>query len=100
MIIKKKRQLEFKQLQKFPQYLIYEDGRIMGKQKTFLKPKLSNGYYGVNLTDLNNKKVSIRVHILVATAFIENPNPIKFKMVDHIDNNKLIILITINLIII
>ena len=54
-----------------------------------LKPCLdSNGYYKVTLSK-DGKTKTIRIHILVATAFLDHvPDGYKI-VVDHIDNNKL-----------
>ena len=52
-----------------------------------LKPQInSNGYYYVNLCKNGNRKVK-RIHILVASAFI--PNPENKHDVDHKDGNRL-----------
>ena len=46
----------------------------------------TTGYYSVNLS--KNSKVKImRVHRLAAIAFIPNPN--KYRLINHIDGNKL-----------
>ena len=49
-----------------------------------LKPFISNGYY---LVKLANPKKQLRVHRLVAKAFVSNPNMLG--IVDHADNDKL-----------
>ena len=65
-------------------YTIYDDGRIYSKcTKRFLKPHLNkNGYLTVELDSKEYK-----VHRLLATAFIPNPN--NYKVVHHKDENKL-----------
>ncbi len=45
------------------------------------------GYYQCILRDSNGKKHYIRVHRLIAKAFIDNPN--NLPQVNHIDGNKL-----------
>lgn len=45
------------------------------------------GYYQCNLKDKNGKKYYKRVHRLVATTFIDNPN--NLPQVNHRDGNKL-----------
>ena len=55
-------------------------------KKRFIKPVLhSTGYYVVTFRK-QSKKVTIRIHRLVAKLFVENPN--NYNIVDHIDGNK------------
>lgn len=63
-----------------------KDGvRIM--KSHILKPKIMNkGYYEVILSK-NNKQHSYRLHRLIATTFIPNPNNLPY--INHIDENKL-----------
>lgn len=76
----------------YPDYVIYEDGRIFGNstKKVFIKPSLTlDGYPQVNVkTKLakNGYRHSIKVHRLIAMAFV--PNPYGYKEVNHIDGNK------------
>jgi hypothetical protein len=55
------------------------DGKIYNSIGRLLKPHLKNGYYMVGTYG--------RMHRLVALAYI--PNPQNFKIVNHIDGNKL-----------
>ncbi|HEM9258124.1 TPA: HNH endonuclease [Streptococcus agalactiae] len=65
---------------------------VNAKQRTrktkgrILKQSLSSGYAIVTLS-VNGLRKSIRVHRLVAEAFI--PNPINKRTINHIDENKL-----------
>jgi len=79
----------------FPKYLIYEDGRVFSKKNNiFLKLHLSGrdrlleggGYYKTCLS-LNGKVFNKVIHRLVAEHYIPNPN--NYKVVDHKDRNKL-----------
>lgn len=76
----------------YPDYILYEDGRIFGNstKKVFIKPSLTlDGYPQVNVkTSLarNGYRHSIKVHRLIAMAFV--PNPDGHKEVNHIDGNK------------
>ena len=64
-------------------YVIYSDGRVWSKhRKHFLKPmKDINGYLFVNIFQKMKK-----IHIIVAEAFIKNPN--NFPQVNHINRDK------------
>ena len=60
--------------------------KINGKQ---LKPMLIGNYNRVTLYNNNNIGKSFAIHILVASHFIFNTNPLINIVVDHIDENKL-----------
>lgn len=61
-------------------------GRVKNKHGRILKPEIRKGYYSVSLCS-HNKKKNIRIHRLVAEAFI--PNPDNLSQVNHKDENKL-----------
>jgi hypothetical protein len=71
----------------YPNYLIYDDGRVYSKNKNiFLKQNLNSiGYYKVNLWK-NNKAKTFSIHRLVALHYI--PLVDEKDYVDHIDQNK------------
>ena len=71
----------------FPNYLIYEDGRVYSKKrKIFIKFKIKkNGYYQIGLCK-NGKRKWFLIHRLIALHYIDNPN--NYPEVDHIDRNK------------
>jgi hypothetical protein len=76
------------EIQGFPNYLIYDDGRIWSKAKSgrWLKSYAnSRGYLNVNLSR-NNKGKMWRVNRLVAIHYI--PNPENKPDVDHKDHNR------------
>ena len=60
----------------------YEVKGIMLKQKTN-----KGGYKCVDVY-ANGKRKSFRVHRLVALAFVENPNPEEYSIINHKDENK------------
>lgn len=47
-----------------------------------------NGYVYVNITCKDGVNRSRRLHVLMAKTFLFNPNPKKYKLVGHKDNNK------------
>jgi len=71
----------------FPNYLIYEDGKVWGKwgKGRFMKPAINNqGYYFVNIRNSNKEGKNKLIHRLIAEHYI--PNPENKSYVDHIDN--------------
>lgn len=68
----------------YPDYLVYEDGRIFSKKsRKMLKPyNNGRGYHLVKLYKHGEKK-EFQVHRLVCQAYI--PNPENKSQVDHID---------------
>lgn len=80
---------EYRKLREYPMYRIYNTGRIYSEYtKKFLKRFDDNsGYLQVTLFSGKNKgKKTIKVHVLVARAFI--PNPLNLPEVNHINCNK------------
>ena len=84
----------WKTITKYPEYKISNKGRIKyqirkGKEpykyKISIGGKTSCGYLDFSLR-LNNKKIRITIHRLVAIEFIPNPN--KYTIVNHKDGNK------------
>ena len=86
---------EFKQLIEYPDYFIYNDGRLYSKKsKRFLQGKIDNGYkmYALvsdKISKNTGRKLSkmLYAHRLVAEYFVPNPN--NYLYVHHKDNNKL-----------
>jgi len=71
----------------YPDYLIYEDGRVFSKKSMkYLKPITDiHRYLKVNLYNQGKKKEH-KIHRLVALHYIDNPH--NYPEVDHIDRNK------------
>jgi hypothetical protein len=69
----------------YPNYLIYNDGRVYSKYYNKLKKsyQCKKGYCRLNL--YNGKEKKFLVHRLVALHYIPNPN--NYPEVDHIDRN-------------
>ena len=70
----------------YPNYLIYDDGRVYNKKrKIFMKCSTNgNGYIFVRLSK-NNKSKGFYIHRLVALHYIDNPE--NKPEVDHINHN-------------
>ena len=76
-----------KDVEGFPDYQIYTDGRVWSKRSSkYLKPSQCRGYKHVVLYRKNNKQKTKKIHRLVAENFI--PNPIDLPEVDHINRNR------------
>jgi hypothetical protein len=69
-----------------PRLLRHSKGMRVSKEKIVLGSN-RYGYKTVSFKKDGIKK-TIDVHILVARAFIKNPNPEKFKMVNHLNSNR------------
>lgn len=91
----KESNIEFKRLEKYPLYRIYNNGVIIKDRSNsnkndfkLLKHSISvKGYHTVNVYDKNMKERKERVHRLVALAFVEGETNVK-NIVNHIDGNK------------
>ena len=79
--------VQTKVLEDFPNYIIYSDGRIWSNTSNIFMSLSAtpDGYLGTILTNKNGKRVSVKIHRLVALAFIPNPNNDSY--VNHKDNN-------------
>ena len=77
------------EIQNYPNYLIYRDGKIRSHRfpNRFLKlTTTKDGYLRTRLYH-NKKGKSELIHQLVAKTYIPNPN--NYPTVDHINRNKL-----------
>jgi len=74
------------EIQGFPDYLVYDDGRVFSK-KTRKFMKCNDNGKGYLQVSFNLDKIYTRkIHRLVASHYIPNPN--NYPQVDHIDRNK------------
>ena len=77
---------EFRELREHPGYLVSSLGRIISlrteKERKCSTDKDGYLYFGITL---NKKKKNLKVHRVVAEAFI--PNPLNLEQVNHIDGN-------------
>ena len=78
-----------KPINNFTDYFITEEGEVYsmkyGKKRLLKQQEHYKGYKVVSLT-VNNKKTTLKIHRLVACAFL--PNPENKEQVNHIDGNK------------
>jgi len=74
-------------LPEFPDYIIMSDGRVYSKITNRFKTLRYNlGYKITSLRNKNGKEKTIKVHRLLALAFI--PNPDNKPCVDHINRKR------------
>ena len=71
-------------------YVISKTGRVFNTKsgKELKWKKDTRGYWKVTISHKGVAKDK-RIHTLVALGFVENPNPEKYNIVNHIDGNKL-----------
>lgn len=93
-----------KEIKDFPGYFVSEDGKVFSGWKKRRKPNGYGSFYIIDKNDLtelkqgwardykkvnmnqNGKRVTKKIHRLVAESFI--PNPLNKPQVNHIDGNK------------
>jgi hypothetical protein len=78
---------EFREIENFDNYEVSNFGNVRNKKtEKLLKQSFDkDGYCKVNLRE-NSKTTTLRIHRLVAFAFIDNPDEKPF--IDHVDNNR------------
>ena len=77
----------WKTIEEFPIYEVSNLGRIKNSiSKKILRATIKSGYHNISLTN-NNSKKTLKVHRVVAIAFI--PNPENKSDVNHKDKDKL-----------
>jgi hypothetical protein len=67
-------------------YWVSDQGYVKNRHGRILKPEIRRGYYSVDLRK-NDIRKKVRIHRLVAEAFISNP--LHLPMINHKDENKL-----------
>ena len=87
----------WKTIENYPKYQVSNLGRIKSlntidkcgriQEKIISQRLTKEGYYDCKLCK-NGKCKRFLVHRLVAQAFCENPNPLLYNCVDHIDTNR------------
>lgn len=75
------------EIQGYPDYLIYDDGRVFSKKKNRFMKQYKNykGYLQIRLCNDGGRK-NFRVHRLVGLHYI--PNPENKPMIDHINRER------------
>jgi hypothetical protein len=69
-------------------YYINKLGQIKNIETgKLLKSSKIRNYYSIHLFSDNKKRLDIRLHRLVASTFLINPDPIIYSVVNHIDHN-------------
>jgi len=78
------------EIQGYEDYLIYDDGRVYSKKRNIFLKHLNHtsGYLQVALYK-NKETKRFLIHRLIALHYINNPDKDKYKLVDHVDRNKL-----------
>mgnify|MGYP000153256831 CR=1 FL=1 len=76
-------------LEEYPNYRIYEDGRLFDiRRNKFCRVYSKRGYIGVTLVNLVGKRIHTNMHNLVALAYLVNDDPVNKTQVNHIDGTK------------
>ena len=63
------------------------NGRWSKEPRSLKKVKKDNGYYVVTLHK-DKKQYTPYVHVIIASLFVDNPNPEEFTQVNHMDEDK------------
>ena len=80
----------WKTIEDFPNYKISNTGIVKNfKLGNEISQTPRGGYLTVSLSDTLTRRKHYLFHRLVAEYFIPNPDPVNFKIVDHIDRNRL-----------
>ena len=82
--------IKYLTLENFEHYMIFKNGSIYNPNtQKFLKHSPNkNGYIYVHLNNGRQLRKKITIHRLIAKAFVHNPNPEKYNIVNHIDGNR------------
>jgi hypothetical protein len=79
---------EYREIKNFKNYSVSNLGNVKNNRtERVLKLNFDGLYVNVNLMTEEGGTKTIRVHQLVAEAFLNNPN--NYKCIDHIDFNKI-----------
>lgn len=80
---------DYKENGKIYPYITNETYFKKGKKVSIVKPfvSFSDPYPKVNLTTIDNKNVIVKMHRIIAFAFIKKPKDDAYVIVNHIDGN-------------
>jgi hypothetical protein len=76
----------WKQIPDFSNYYASTYGKIKNKKDKIISPQSNYGYLRVSINNNNGKRISVKIHRLIALTFI--PNPENKKTVNHKNHKK------------
>lgn len=82
---------KYRVVPRFPTVAVTSDGVVYSIQRRCVlhQVETGDGYYTVSVYDnVRQKYVSARVHRLVANAWVKNPYPYEYLIVNHLDSNR------------
>ncbi len=68
-------------------YIVYEDGRVFGKNGKEIKQRPNADDYACFTAGAKGNRICIRTHRIVGKLFIENPSGLP--ELDHMDSNRM-----------
>ena len=82
--------MSWREVDEYPGYAVSTCGKVRGRYGKILRGETNrDGRRCVMMYKQGLPRKNMLIHRLVAFAFVENPRPDIFNMVDHIDQNKL-----------
>lgn len=81
---------QFKEIVDFPNYEVSNQGNVrrIGSSINRKTQEQYKGYIVISIKGSMNIRKTVKIHRLVAIAFIPNPDFDKFNMINHIDGDK------------
>lgn len=92
LLLSEKYQEIIRPISKYKNYYISENGNVYSYYNStsrILKPYIgTDGYYQVKIPDNYGADTHIKLHKMVAIAFVNNPKPNEYNIIHHKDENK------------